>query len=451
MTAVSDPKVGTLFEPLHLRLKPAILAGTLTALVFFGGFGYWAAVAPIYGAAIATGIVSTEYSRRTIQHLEGGVIKEILVRDGDNVSQGDTLVLLDNTRAKAAVNQQALLIHALQAELERLTRESEYLGDRDLSRGLVFSDQLNAHAGVEPGAAEILRLQRLHYHSRQAALQTANELMFQMIHGYEVEIRGLQRELVSVKEQISILTVEGDVLKSLRDRGLELRRTTAENLIRRSQVEQVRLERNSRIGDLRETITQTKLQTADVWASEMETTTNEILAVARELLDARTTYDTYLDTLSRTTISSPIEGTLISFSVNTKGAVVGPGETIVEIVPSEEALTLEVRVAPNDIDVVAPGQTAAVVLLAYPRRNLPKIYGTLTSISADSLVDSATGETYYLAKVEIEDDQIAHLGEGVALLPGMSVEVLIQMAPRTFLDYLFEPLLRYGNRAFRED
>ncbi|SDJ97052.1 HlyD family type I secretion periplasmic adaptor subunit [Aliiruegeria lutimaris] len=450
MTSVAEAGPEPVITSLGRRVRPAMMVGILVVLIFFGGFGYWATVAPIYGAAIATGTVSPENSRRTIQHLEGGVIKEILVRDGDIVSVGQTLVLLDDTRARASVEQQGLLIDSLQAELERLTHESEYLVERDLRRELVFSEELQQRAATERTLAEILRLQRFHYQSRQAALRASDELLKQTIHGYEVEIEGLRLELESVNGQLALLEEEGDVLQSLRDRGLEVRRTTADNLLNRSQIEQVRVERESRISSLVESISQARLQAEDVWAGELEASTSEILSVARDLLDARTTYATYVDTLERTVIKSPIHGTLISLSVNTEGAVVGAGETIVEIVPSDEALTLEARIDRNDIDVIAPGQTAAVVLLAYPRRNLPKIYGTLTSISADSLVDSSTGESYYLAKIEIEDAQIARLGEDVALVPGMSVEVMIQMAPRTFLDYLFEPLLRYSNRAFRE-
>ncbi|NDR57031.1 HlyD family type I secretion periplasmic adaptor subunit [Aliiruegeria sabulilitoris] len=450
MTSVAEASTGPVITSLGRRVRPAITVGILVVLIFFGGFGYWAAVAPIYGAAIATGTVSPENSRRTIQHLEGGVIKKILVRDGDIVSVGQTLVLLDDTRARASVEQQGLLIDSLQAELERLTHESEYLVERDLHRELVFSDELLQRAETERTLAEILRLQSFHYKSRQAALRASDKLLKQTIHGYGVEIEGLELELESVESQLALLSEEGDILQSLRDRGLEVRQTTADNLLNRSQIEQVRVERQSRISSLVESINQARLQEEDVWAAELEATTSEILSVARDLLDARTTYATYVDTLERTVIKSPIHGTLISFSVNTEGAVVGAGETIVEIVPSDEALTLEARIDPNDIDVIAPGQTAAVVLLAYPRRNLPKIYGTLTSVSADSLVDSSTGESYYLGKIEIEDKEIARLGDDVALVPGMSVEVMIQMAPRTFVDYLFEPLLRYSNRAFRE-
>lgn len=436
--------------PLGGRVFPSIVVGVLAVLAFFGGVGYWATIAPIAGAAIANGTVSPENSRRTIQHLEGGVIQKILVRDGDLVATGDTLVLLDDTRARAAVDTQINTIHAFQAELERLKQERDYLAARDLTRELTFSQGLTAQAAVDADAAEMLELQEAYYRSRQAALVAAEELMEQTINGYQVEISGLERELETIEAQLALLTEEGEVLQSLRDRGLEVRRTMSENLLSQTQVQQVRAERESRIGSLRESITQARLQTEDVWASELEQTTSDILVIAQELLNARTTYDTYLDTLERTIIKAPVDGTLISLSVNTEGAVIDPGETIVEIVPSDEELTLEARIDPNDIDVIAPGQRAAVVLLAYPRRNLPKIYGELVSVSADSLVDSATGETYYLAKIIIEDEEIARLGEDIALVPGMSVEVLIEVSSRTFLDYLFEPVLRYSGRAFRE-
>lgn len=450
MTASVHPAGNSPIAPLMSRLRPQLLVGLLTMAFFFGGIGYWAVTAPIHGAAISSGTVSTEKSRRTIQHLEGGVIKEILVQDGDTVTEGQHLVLLDDTRARATVEQQALLIDTFQAELERLRQEASYLMDRDLSRDLVFSEELTTRATEEQGAREILNLHQTHYNSRQASLRASQDLTQQTIRGYVVQIEGLERELESLDRQLKLLVEEGEVLQSMRSRGLERRATIAENLINQTQTEQVRHEREGKILSLKESINQSVLENEDLWASELEKTTDEILSVAQSLLDAQTTYAAYLDTLERTVITAPVSGILIELSVNTEGAVIEAGETVVEIVPNNEPLMLETRVDPNDIDVVVPGLSASIVLLAYPRRNLPKIYGTLESISADSLVDSATGESYYLARVKIEREEIERLGEDVSLVPGMSVEVFLQTPARTFIDYLFEPFLRYGDRAFRE-
>ncbi len=432
------------------RVVPPLFVGLLTLLAFFGGFGYWAATAPIHGAAISNGVVSTEKARRTIQHLEGGVIKEILVEDGDRVEAGQPLILLDDTLALALVEQQSLLIVSLQAELERLRLETLYISKQDLSYQLEFSEELTARAKEIKGAVEMLQFQSSHFYSRQAALKAADELSHQTILNYKVQIVGLEKELLSIDRQLELLIEEGDVLQSMRERGLERRATMVENLIKRTQAEQLRHERQGQIHTLMEAIKEARLGAQDTWAKELETTTSETLSVAQNMLDAQATYSAYVDTLERTIITAPVSGTLIELSVNTQGAVVEAGETVVEIVPKDEPLMLEAWVDPNDIDVVIPGLSASVVLLAYPRRNLPRIHGTLLSISADSIVDSATGENYYLAKIEIEQDQITQLGEGISLLPGMSVEVFLQTPSRTFWEYLLEPVFRYSDRAFRE-
>ena len=450
MSTAPENSVSANVSVLSGRVAKHLLFGFLVVLAFFGGFGYWASTAPIYGAAIANGTVSTEKARRTIQHLEGGVIKDILVNDGDRVVKDQRLILLDDTRALAQVEQQSLLILSFKAELERLRQEARYITEQDLSLQLEFSNELVAGAADVQGAAEMLEFQKSHFVSRQAALSAADELSTQTILGYEVQIDALVKELDSIDRQLDLLAEEGDVLRSMRERGLERRAPTAENLIKISQTEQLKHERQGRILTLTESISEVRLEAKDTWARELEATTSDMLSVAQSLLDAQVTYAAYLDTLERTVITAPVSGTLIELSVNTEGAVVEAGDTVVEIVPTNEALTIEARIDPNDIDVVVPGLSASVVLLAYPRRNLPRLEGKLESVSADSITDSATGETYYLGRITIEQNEIARLGEDVALLPGMSVEVFLQTPARTFIDYLFEPVFRYSDRAFRE-
>lgn len=428
---------------------PLILAGVVL-MGFFGGFGYWAATAPLAGAAVATGTVSTENSRRTVEHLEGGVIERILVRDGQVVAAGEPLVILDDTRARAQVDTQDIAILTLEAQLFRLRAERAAYAARDAGGSLVFPEGFGARVAEPEKAEDILDLERTRYDSRMAALAARVEVLEQSKVAYGVEIAGLQDEIVSIEAQLALLREDGVTLEDLAGRGLEVRRTLSENLLRTAQVEQQLAERRSRIAGQREAIQTADLQYRELWATALDEATAEIAQVTQELLNARATYDAYLDQLERTVMRAPVSGTLIELSVNTEGAVIAPGETVVEIVPSDEELRLEARISPNDIDVVTPGQVASVVLLSYPQRNLPKLHGTLESVSADSLVDSATGETYYLGIVMIEDEEIARLGEGIALVPGMPVQVMVQVSSRTFLDYVMSPLLRSADLAFRE-
>ncbi|MEP2785107.1 MAG: HlyD family type I secretion periplasmic adaptor subunit [Pseudoruegeria sp.] len=437
-------------KPLRKRLLGPAVIGLIVVSLFFGGFGTWALTAPISGAAVATGTVGPENARRTVQHLEGGVISKIFVRDGETVQKDQLLVLLDDTKARTSLASQEILVEVLQARRQRLRTELELYFEKQNHGILTFSQDLVDASQSNSTTQDVLTFERARFESRLASLRSNQELLRQSILSYEVEIIGLENELISIEAQLDLFSQEIEVMDGLRKKGLELQSRVFETLRNIAQAEQQRAERLSRIAQLRETIKSTELQEEDLWIAQIDEATSELSTIIQELITAVSTIDSYRDTLIRTEIRAPVDGTLIELSVNTEGGVLDSGATVVEIVPSEDALTLEAHISPNDIDIVAPGQSATVTLLAYPQRNLPKLHGILEYVSADSIVDSNTGESYYLGKLQLTEEELKRLGEDVKLIPGMSVQIMIQTSSRTFFDYLMSPILNSADLAFKE-
>lgn len=427
-----------------------ILVGVVTVGLFFGIFGAWAVTAPLSGAAIASGTVSPENSRRTVQHLEGGVIREIRVRDGARVEEGQVLVILDDTKARAQLESQQVIVESLQARKERLEYELRLYADKQSQGELVFSDRLIAEAADSPTTQMLMEMEKARFISRMAALRSAQGVLQQTIDGYKVEIAGLENELRAVQAQLDLQNRQNDLFQGLREKGLEVESKVIETLRAVAQSEQLKAERISRIDKLKESIKSAELQKEDAWLAKIDEVTSEIAAVQEDILTGLNSIETYRDTVERTVIKSPVKGTLIDLKINTVGAVVQSGATVVEIVPTEEALTLELKIDPQDIDVVRVGQPAQVTLVAYPQRSLPKLHSTLESVSADALTDTHSGESYYLGKMRITEEELRRLGDDIRMLPGMPVQVMIETSKRTFAQYLISPILDSADRAFRE-
>ncbi|MEL6503942.1 MAG: HlyD family type I secretion periplasmic adaptor subunit [Pseudomonadota bacterium] len=424
--------------------------GLLTIALSFGGFGYWSVTAPIAGAAVASGTVGPENARQQIQHFDGGTIAKINVRDGDQVSKGQEILVLDDTKAKAQLESQLVLTQSLRARQQRLRKELELYAARQVEGELVFTDALQNGAAKNNATAQLLRVEKDRFNNRLEALRSSSDIYKQQIAGYREEIAGLEREIETIKVQLQLLEEENALYDNLRKKRLEVQSRVLQARRSKAQSEQLLAERESRITKLKSEIATTELKAADLWVARMDEASSELATVAQELLASQENIRAYRDTLERTIINSPVDGTLISLAVNTVGGVLAPGATAVEIVPSKDALTIDARVQPNDIDVVEPGQEASVTILAYPSRNLPKIYGTVKSVSPDSLTDSNTGETYYSAKIELTEEELKKLGENVKLVPGMTVQVMIRTSTRTFYDYVMTPVFETADRAFKE-
>jgi HlyD family secretion protein/epimerase transport system membrane fusion protein len=385
-----------------------IVAGLLVVLVTFGGLGTWATLMPLAGAVIAPGVVTVQSNRKTVQHLEGGIVTQILVRDGDVVETGELLIQLDRTRAQASVS-------ILGGELDLLrSREARLLAERDGRPEIAFPPALAARAREDANVAELVRGQRLLFEARRASLDGESELLVQRVGQYEDEIAGLQQQSLSKDRQIEIVEDELEGLHALYERGFESRR-------RINELERLAEELRGELG-------------AHTTAIAFDVSERQVAAS---------------DRMTRLEIRAPQSGIVVGMRAHTVGGVIGPGEPVLDIVPAGDELVIEARMRPEDIDKVRVGQTAIVRLSAFDQRTTPELEGTVISTSADRVVDETTGAAFFLVRSRISEGELEKLAE-LQLVPGMPAETFVQTGSRTVLSYLLKPFSDGVARALRE-
>ena len=425
-------------------LRSPIIVGYVVIILFFGGLGGWAATAHIASAAIATGVVSPDGSRKTVQPLEGGIIAEIMVDDGDEVVAGDLLVALQETQARASFEVLQGQKRLLAAKLARLL--SEQAGNNEVA----FPDWLLALQADDAEVAQILDAQRDVFAARYEAYQGRKEIGGKRIAQLKEEITGLRSQIGNQRQQIALIDEEIGSMETLVKRGMMARPQYLAMRRLKAEVEGEMAENVADVARAKQSIGETELQIVslgsvrlDEIVTELAETRSELTAVEERLLAQR-------DILNRTVVTAPVSGTIMEKRFHTTGGVVGPGQPILDIVPLDAELLIDARVRPVDIDEVTPGLQARVHFLAYAERNLPQIHGVVRSVSADSLLDEVTGQSYYLARVEVPPEELEKLGDGVKIFPGMTAEVLVMTGERTVLRYLVQPVLDSLRLTFRE-
>lgn len=423
--------------------RPSRLLGYGVALVFFAGLGTWAAVVPLAGAAVAPGVVSPDGQRKTIQHLEGGIIQNIKVREGDLVQRGETLVVLQDIRATAEFQELRERIVHLRAAEARLT--AEQMGASAVEYPADWSME-------DPAAAAAMRGQTSLFTSRRETRDGREKILNQRVAQLREEIQGLGEIIAAQNEKLALIDEEIANVQTLYDKGLAILPRLLE--LRREHAN-IRAERAANIASIArngQKIGETEMERLTLRQQDRETVNEELTRVRIDVSAVRSQLPSRADVLERTLIRAPTDGRVMNVRVTTEaGGVIGPGEPILDIVPAGAGVVIDARVKPVDIDTVEAGMTARVVLTAYRQRSMPQILGHLRSVSADRLVDEATGEPYFLARVEVAPDQLRAIGDGIQMLPGMPADVMILTGERTMIDYLLQPLLESLNRSFRED
>jgi HlyD family secretion protein len=429
---------------LRASVRRPVLAGIAIVALLVAIFGGWAGTAPLAGGAVAPGVISPDGSRKTIQHLEGGIISEIMIQDGDFVAIGAPLLTLEDTQARAAYEMLLKQHHSLRAIQARL--KAEQLGHDTIE---VPQDLLAA--ANDPEIKDILEVQRHLFATRREALASHKRVLQQRIRQIRDQIRGFEAQLTSSVQRLSIIQEELKGKEFLFEKNLivkpkvlEVRRAQAELEGERGKYRASIAQGGQQIGEAEVQLIVLDAVRADEIASEMEKVRGELAKVKEQLGASK-------DTLKRTLITAPVSGTVVSLRFKTRGGVIQRGEPILDIVPADDDLLIDARVAPIDIDVVHAGLPAQVHLSAYAHhRSLPRIEGKVRSVSADSLRDQQTGTSYYLARVEVDREQLSGLNIDVQLVPGMPAEVLIVTGERTLLGYLLRPLHDIFRRSLRE-
>ncbi len=427
------------------RARRSILIGVGVMVFLFGVIGLWAAIMPLATGAVAPGRVVSESNRKEIQHLEGGIIEAILVKDGDRVTQGQPLVRLDATAATARKDQ--VLAQFLAAK----ATEARLIAERDRKDAIAFSEEHTAAEASNPSVKEALEAQRQLFITRREALKGEVAVLNQKIAQSGEEIRGLRDQVAAANTQIGLLAQEiatvGELVKSgnaTRPRLLALQRQQADLIGQRGQAQAM-------VGRANQAISETKSEILNRENEFMKQVATELKEVQVQLATLQEQARATGDVARRVELTAPLAGTITGLAVHTVGGVVQPGETLMYLVPSGDDLIVEARVSPQDIDIVHAGLLAQVRLTAYKTRYLRAVEGKVLTVSADRFDDPTTNESYFVARIEIPASELKGLGEDIKLSSGMPAEVLIVTGSRTMLSYLVRPIRESFGHAFHDE
>lgn len=425
--------------------RPVRRLGMAMVLVIFGGFGAWAALAPLGSAALAPGSVNVEGYRKTVQHLEGGIIKSLQVRDGDTVTKGQVLAELEDTSSRAQLETLRGQLFAALAREARLTAERDGLPTVHYPEMLVKENQ-------DPRVQEAVRVQDQSFivrkHSRDGEIGILKEQRHQLTN----KINGLRAQLASRTALAASLNKDlTDFRAMLKDGYMEKQKI--------SELERRLAEAQGDEGDFTANIATTQTQDSEIALKILQIdkefrrqVVDELSKVQAELAELREKVQWLADTVTRTVIRAPEGGMVLGLTVHTLGAVIPPGGHLLDIVPQQERLIVEAQVSPLDIDRVHIGQTTEVRFSAFKSAKTPKVAGQLVALSADRLTDEKQELSYYLARVEVDPEGLKEMAKrGLVLMPGMPAEVLINTGDRTFLEYVMQPMTNIFARSLIED
>lgn len=426
-----------------LEARGWIFGGICAICIVFGGVGGWGATAPLASAVIAGGQVTVDTKRKRVQHLEGGIVAELRVRDGDKVRAGDVLVRLDDTRARATLSIVRGSLH------EALAKEARLIAERDGEETATWPDALLSEQD-DPAVRTLLRSQQTIFDSRRATLAGETQILAERIEQLKQEIAGLGAQRTSKDRQISFIQKELKVLLDLLRRGQTTQRRVLALQREAARLEGEQGELTADIARSEKAIGETRLEVIQKQRTFRNEVVSELRDVQAKIHDLRERSVAARDVLERIEVRAPVAGKIVGLTVHAVDSVVKPGDTILEIVPSDDLLLVEVQVQPHDIDNVSIGQEAEVRFLAFKQRDTPTLHGSVTYVSADAMHNQHDGTTFYAARIEVSEEELQRL-RGETLQPGMPAEVMIRTGERTALKYLIQPIIDSMNRAWREE
>jgi HlyD family secretion protein len=426
------------------RLRGVTWTGNLLVCGFVIGLGTWSTYAPLESAAIAAGTVESESSRKTIQHLEGGIIREILVADGDVVRSGQTIISLEDTKARAETQ-------SLRGQLwEATAREARLRAEQHGEGQVSFPAELEMAQKASPSVAAVLTGQRGIFETRRQVFQSQAAVNREKRSQVEKEIEGLRAQESAASRRIEIVREEAATVATLVSKGLE-RRPRLLNLEREiADIEGRRGEIVAHISRAGQVISESEAVLLKLEHDRQSEIAQSLREVQNQIFQIRERLQAADDQLSRTAVKAPEDGVVTDLRIHTPGGVIGAGAPLMDLVPRQDRLIVIARVRPEDIDVVRPGLSADVTLLPYNQRRVPRLHGTVMHVSADRLVDKRTDQPYYATKIRVQDPAGTGI-DGVQIIPGMPAQVFIKTGRGTVALYALKPLLDSFHGAFRED
>ena len=435
----SRSAVDNLDRDLASSSRRLILTGSLSLFFGAGAIGAWATLAPLTTAALANGYVKVAGERKTIQHLEGGIVREILVREGQTVSKGQVLLKLVDVSARA---RQALLRgehDALLAEFARLEAE------RDGRPILTFPEALTARRH-DDAVARLLAGETHLFNSRRASFWGQVEVLEQRKRQAREKIEGRLAETAATRTQLEFILEELRGAESLLEQGMYLR--TRYYALKRTEanLEGTIARLSADVSESQAQIGETDLRIIDLRNQLSREVNDRLQDIRAKLRDLSERLDAAANVLARTEVVAPDAGTVIGLQVHTAGGVIAAGESIMQIVPNDDRLVVEAQVQLQDINRIWPGMPAEVRFSAFNSRATPVFTARVSRVSPDRFVDAARQRAYFVAQVEID----RHLSGAIELQPGMPAEVYFVEGERTPLDYLIKPIREQLRRAMTE-
>jgi len=416
------------------------LAGWLIIAIFFGGIGSWAMLAPLNGAVVGNAVVKIDGNRKSVQHLDGGIVKEMRVREGDKVLSGDVLIVLDETQARAeyeVLSQQYAVLRATEVRL---------LSELNHSTELMLPDDLK---NQDSYFKSVWNGQVSQFESRLAALEGQRSVIREKINQLKSQIVGSEAQVKSFTDQITSVKAEAKDIAPLVERGLIARPRILQLERTAFGLEGQIADASANIAKARQAIAEQQQQIAQLDNDRMADITKDLRDTQAKMLEVIPKAMNAKAVLGRMEIRAPYSGRVVALTVFSVGGVVQRGEKILDIVPDQDSLTIEAQIAVEDISDIKPNMRAEVHLTAYKQRIVPIIHGDVVQISADRLTDQKTNNPYYAAFVRIDEGELAAM-PNIKLYPGMPATVMIPTIQRTAFDYIVGPLVMSFNHSFRQ-
>lgn len=425
------------------RIARPMRTAYIALATFVGLFLLWSVLAPLDSAAVAPGVLRADGGgRRTVQHLEGGIIRDILVREGQLVRAGQPLVILDDTQSNAQDAALQSTYDALLAQDARLTAE------RTGAAAVSYPAELTSRMS-DPAVRAIVAASDSVFRAKRQALAQQVSILDQRIGQASADLGSTGAQAAALGDQGALIEQEASSVQKLVDEGLErqsrllaLRRQAAAIAGQRSQL-------NGNAARIRDVMAETRAQMAFLRGQQASEAAIQQRDVQASLAEAREKLTISRDINKRRQVTAPVDGRVVNLRVVTRGGVVGAGQPILDIVPTNEKIVIMARLKATDIDVVNAGLEAEVRLTPYKARVMPLLKGTVRQVSADATFDEKNNNLYYETEILLDPKQVRNLKD-VRLVSGMPAEVFIKLGSRSLLQYLTQPFVDSFRRAFRE-
>ena len=428
---------------MHWSAGRPLFWGFLTLALLIGGLGMWSVLTTLAGAIIAPGQIEVARNRQVVQHVDGGVVAEILVTEGDEVKSGDVLLRLDGSQLQSEFTIVENQLHELSARRARLEAE------RDAAEAVTFSADLLKAAAILPDVAEMVDGQASLFAAHRETLAQSVDQRRKRIGQIGSQVEGILAQQDAVETQVALLGVELEVQRNLLAKGLT-------QATRVSAIERELAQVEGRVGELTAAqaesagrITEIEIEIRGLATQLREGAEAELRDVAARELELSERQRALAERIGRLDIRAPAAGIVFGLQVTTPQSVIRPVDPLMFIVPQDRPLLVAVRVSPTHVDEVRVGQEVRLVFSSLPSRTTPELIGRVTLVSADALTDERTGMTYFRSEIALDVNSLRDIGE-VEVVPGMPVDAFIRTADRTPLSYLLKPFTDYFRNAFRE-